>query len=166
MGDIAFYIDISTQLNIEYTGIGNVNHQLLRWFRRHEPARSRFFLGDIPILAWKGNYDMAFAIATMNLMDVSLLDIPIVTAYQPFDYPFIPTAGKSLQFILYFGLAMSVYPGFFALYTNVERLRNVRALHYSNGVRAGPLWIAYTLFDFMIVLLVAAFAIIICRRAG
>ena len=47
MRDIAFYIDISTQLNLEYTGIGNVNHQLLRWFRRHEPARSRFFLGEI-----------------------------------------------------------------------------------------------------------------------
>ena len=120
-----------------------------------------FFLGSVPTLAWKGNYDMAYAIATMNLMDVSLLDIPIVTAYQPFNYPFIPTAGKSLQFILYFGLAMSAYPGFFALYTNAERLRNVRALHYSNGVRAGPLWIAYTLFDFIIVLLVSAIAVII-----
>jgi ABC-type multidrug transport system ATPase subunit len=120
-----------------------------------------FFLGPVPTLAWKGNYDMAYAIATMNLMDVSLLDIPIVTAYQPFNYPFIPTAGKSLQFILYFGLAMSAYPGFFALYTNAERLRNVRALHYSNGVRAGPLWIAYTLFDFIIVLLVSAIAVII-----
>ena len=120
-----------------------------------------FFLGSVPTFAWRGNYDMAYAITTMNVMDVSFLNIPIVTAFQPFDYPFIPTAGKSLQFTLYFGLAMSAYPGFFALYTNVERLRNVRALHYSNGVRAGPLWIAYTLFDFIIVLLVSAVAVII-----
>ena len=120
-----------------------------------------YFLGSTPTFAWKGNYDMSYAIATMNLMDVSLLQTPIITAFQPFDYPFIPTAGKSLQFILYFGLAMSAFPGFFALYTNVERLRNVRALHYSNGIRAGPLWVAYTLFDFIIVLLVAAVAIII-----
>ena len=120
-----------------------------------------FFLAPIPTFAWLGNPDMAYAIATQNLMDVSLLQTPIVTAFQSFDYPFIPTAGKSLQFILYFGLAMSAYPGFFALYTNVERLRNVRALHYSNGVRAGPLWIAYTLFDFIITLVVAAVAIII-----
>lgn len=120
-----------------------------------------FFLGTVPTFAWRGDYDMSYAIATMNLMDVSLLDIPIVTAYQSFDYPFIPTAGKSLQFILYFGLAMSAYPGFFALYTNKERLQNVRALHYSNGVRAGPLWVAYTLFDFIIILLVSAIAVII-----
>ena len=103
----------------------------------------------------------SYAIATQNLLDVSLLRVPIVTSYQPFDYPFTPAAGNSLQFILYFGLAMSAYPGFFALYTTVERLRNVRALHYSNGVRAGPLWIAYTLFDFMIVLVVSAVAVII-----
>lgn len=104
---------------------------------------------------------MSYAIATQNLLDVSLLSSPIITSYQPFDYPFTPTAGKSLQFILYFGLAMSAYPGFFALYTNAERLRNVRALHYSNGIRAGPLWVAYILFDFIIVLLVSAISIIL-----
>lgn len=120
-----------------------------------------FYLGTTPTFAWRGNYDMSYAIATQNLLDVSLTRIPITTAYQAFDYPFTPSAGKSLQFILYFGLAMSAFPGFFALYTNVERLRNVRALHYSNGVRAGPLWIAYTCFDFIIVLIVSAIAIII-----
>jgi len=119
-----------------------------------------FFAGSSPTFAWKGNYQISYAIATQNLLDISLLQIPITSAFQPFDYPFLPTAGKSLQFTLYFGLAMSAYPGFFSLYTNVERLRNVRALHYSNGVRAGPLWVAYTLFDFLIVLLVSAAAII------
>ncbi|KAK5172737.1 uncharacterized protein LTR77_002857 [Saxophila tyrrhenica] len=120
-----------------------------------------FFAGNTPLFAWRGNYDMSYAIATHNLLDVSLLQTPITTAYQPFDYPFIPTAGDSLQFILYFGLAMSAYPGFFALYTTSERLKNVRALHYSNGVRAGPLWTAYILFDSIIVLLVSALAVII-----
>lgn len=120
-----------------------------------------FFLGNSPTFAWKGNYGLSYAVAAQNLLDVSLLRTPIVAGYQPFDYPFIPTAGKSLQFILYFGLAMSAYPGFFALYTTAERLRNVRALHYSNGIRAGPLWSAYTLFDFTIVLLVSAVSVII-----
>ena len=120
-----------------------------------------FILGDRPTFAWRGNYDLSFAIATQNLMDVSLLDTPIATQFQAFDYPWAPSAGKSLQFVLYFGLAMSAFPGFFALYTTIERLRNVRALHYSNGVRAAPLWIAYTLFDFTIVVLASAVAIII-----
>lgn len=64
--------------------------------------------------------------------------------------------GKTLQLILYFGLAMSVYPAFFALYPTVERLRKVRALHYSNGIRAAPLWLAYLAFDFLFVLLISA----------
>lgn len=119
------------------------------------------FLGDAPVFAWRGNYDMSYAVATQNLLDLSLLRLPILTSYQPFDYPFSPSAGKSLQFILYFGLAMSAYPGFFALYTTVERLRNVRALHYSNGIRAGPLWAAYMLFDFIIVLLVSGVSVIL-----
>jgi hypothetical protein len=96
-----------------------------------------------------------WAIAVQNLLDISLLRIPIIASFDSFDLPFSPEAGNSLQLILYFGLAMSAFPGFFALYVNVERTRNVRALHYSNGVRAGPLWLAYTLFDFIIVLLVS-----------
>lgn len=115
-----------------------------------------FVLADTPTFAWLGNYEVYFAVATQNLMDVSLTSTPIYTSFQPFSTAWQPNLGQTLQFILYFGLAMSAYPGFFALYTNVERLRTVRALHYSNGVRAGPLWIAYTLFDFCIVLLVSA----------
>lgn len=124
------------------------------------------FLGSTPTFAWRGDYELYFPILTMNLLDNILLRVPVVTSYQAFDLPWAPDAGDSLQFILYFGLAMSAFPGFFALYTNIERLRNVRALHYSNGVRAGPLWLAYTTFDFLIVLLVSAIAIIIFTGAS
>lgn len=61
---------------------------------------------------------------------------------------------------------MSAYPGFLALYPNRERLHNVRALHYSNGIRAPSVWVAYTLFDFMIVLAVSTLAIIIFTAAA
>jgi len=123
------------------------------------------YLGDTPTFSWRGNYQLIYPVATQNLLHNALLQIPIITYFQPFDLPFAPSAGKSLQFILYFGLAMSVFPGFFALYTNLERIRNVRALHYSNGIRAGPLWLAYTIFDFIIVLLVSALTIIIFAGA-
>lgn len=124
-------------------------------------APGGFFLGDIPTFAYRGNYELFYAITTQNLFDTSLLQIPIITQFQAFDVPWAPTAGKTLQLILYFGLAMSAFPGFFALYTNRERLQRVRALHYSNGIRAGPLWTAYICFDFLIVLLVSAVSIII-----
>jgi hypothetical protein len=117
-----------------------------------------------PTFAWlAGDFGrdlgLETAVVSQNLLNVGLLQIPITASYQSFDQPGAPTVGDTLQFILYFGLAMAAFPGFFALYVNAERLRNVRALHYSNGVRAGPLWIAYTLFDFIIVVVVAAVAV-------
>lgn len=121
-----------------------------------------FFAGDQQhVISWQGDYEPYFPIAAQNLLDVSLTGLPISTSFQAFDTPFNGNAGSTLQMILYFGLATSAFPGFFALYVNIERLRNVRALHYSNGVRAGPLWLAYITFDFLIVLLVSAVAIII-----
>ncbi|KAM0713665.1 hypothetical protein Q7P37_010627 [Cladosporium fusiforme] len=125
-----------------------------------------FVLGDAPAFAWRGDFEVYFAVAAQNIMDVGLSETPIYTSFQPFNTQWQPSLGQTLQFILYFGLAMSAYPGFFALYTNVERLRTVRALHYSNGVRAGPLWIAYTLFDFCIVLLVSAVTTIMFAAAA
>lgn len=128
-----------------------------------------FFLNGTgaPTFAYRGNYVMSYAILIQNIMDNSLLgNIPIVTTYQAFDVPWAPSAGKTLQFILYFGLAMSAYPGFFALYPTSERLGKVRALHWSNGVRAFPLWLAYTIFDFVFVLIVSAIAIIIFTSAS
>jgi ABC-type multidrug transport system ATPase subunit len=122
------------------------------------------FVGDAssPTFSWLGgeiNDGLASAVVSQNLLNVGLLQTPINAGYQSFDEPGAPTVGDTLQFILYFGLAMAAYPAFFALYTNAERLRNVRALHYSNGVRAGPLWIAYTAFDFIIVLVVSAVSV-------
>lgn len=126
-----------------------------------------FFLGDVPTFAWRGNYDLYYSVAAQNLLDNSLLrNVPIVTSYNTFAIPWGADTGKSLQFILYFGLAMSAVPGFFGLYPNVERSRKVRALHYSNGVRAGPLWLAYTIFDFLIILVASAITIIIFRAAS
>lgn len=115
-----------------------------------------------PTFAWRGNGGLVYAILSLNLLDNSLLDgLPIVTAFQEFAVPWAPGAGDTLQFILYFGLAMSAYPGFFALYPTSERLNKVRALHWSNGVRAFPLWLAYAAYDFVFVLIISVVTIII-----
>jgi hypothetical protein len=92
---------------------------------------------------------------------VALTNISIATQYSSFDIPWAPSTGKSLQLVVYFGLAMAAYPGFFSLYPTVERTRNIRGLEYSNGVRSLPLWLAYIAFDFLIVLLSSALSVII-----
>lgn len=126
-----------------------------------------FFLGDDnspPTFAYKGAENSVFlATFTQNLFDTLVLNISISSQFQTFDTPWVPDAGKTLQLIVYFGLAMSAYPAFFALYPTLERLRNVRQLHYSNGVRSICLWSAYLTFDFMFVFATSVLAIIIFR---
>ncbi|KAF2104212.1 P-loop containing nucleoside triphosphate hydrolase protein [Rhizodiscina lignyota] len=124
-----------------------------------------FFLGNssdsTPTFAYVGNWQVATALLTQNLLNNILTRVPVVATFRSFALPLASKAGDTLQLILYFGLAMSASPGFFALYPTVERLRNVRALHYSNGIRAGPLFLAYTAFDFLFVLLISALVTII-----
>lgn len=119
-----------------------------------------------PTFAYIGNFNIYWSLLTQNLLDNVLTNTTITTSFQQFAVPFSPGAGDNLQLILYFGLAMCAFTGFFALYPTMERIRNVRALHYSNGIRAAPLWIAYTLFDFLFVLFVAAIVTIIFVAAS
>lgn len=128
-----------------------------------------FFLGETgtpPVFAWQGDGDIAFPVIIQNALDVLLSNVSISNQYQAFDVPWGASVGNALQLITYFGLAMAVYPSFFALYPTIERLRNVRGLHYSNGVRSAPLWLAYTAFDFIIVVIISTVAIIIFRAVS
>ncbi|KAF1845602.1 nod factor export ATP-binding protein I [Cucurbitaria berberidis CBS 394.84] len=151
---------------VERTGIRNDSFYMvdtLDQFNDFVQTRFRnitpggFFLreNEPPVMAYLGNGGLVGGLVTLNTLDNILTNIPISTQYQQFAVPFAPNMGKTLQLILYFGLAMSVYPALFALYPTQERLRNVRALHYSNGIRAVPLWLAYTSFDFVFVLVIA-----------
>ncbi|KAL6709632.1 hypothetical protein ACN47E_001060 [Coniothyrium glycines] len=157
---------------VERTGISENSFQLvdtLDEFNDFVQTRFRnitpggFFLreNEPPVMAYLGNGGVIGGVITLNTLDNILTDIPISTQYQQFAVPFAPNMGDTLQLTLYFGLAMCVYPALFALYPTQERLRNVRALHYSNGIRAVPLWLAYTTFDFIFVLIISAVAIAI-----
>jgi ATP-binding cassette, subfamily A (ABC1), member 3 len=123
-----------------------------------------FFLGggaSQTTLAYKGNGDIYNGVFGQNLLDVMLTNISIGTQYSSFDLPWAPSTGKSLQLVVYFGLAMAASTGFFSLYPTVERTRNIRGLEYSNGVRPLPLWLAYLAFDFLIVLVSSALSVVI-----
>ncbi|KXJ96082.1 hypothetical protein Micbo1qcDRAFT_217882 [Microdochium bolleyi] len=66
------------------------------------------------------------------------------------------SAGMSFIYITVISLAMFLYPCFFSLYPTYERKSQVRALQFSNGVRPLPLWLAYLIFDFTFVIIIAA----------
>lgn len=125
------------------------------------------YLGDKnspPTIAWRSNNgEFPLAAVVQNALDSFLTNIPIGFQFQYLDIPMPPGIGESLKLTVFFGLAMAVYPALFALYPTIERLRNVRALHYSNGVRGLPLWLAYIGFDFCIVLGASVLSIIIFR---
>ncbi len=119
-----------------------------------------WWLGDAnspATVAYTADFGSAYtAIFGQNALDIMLSNTSIATTFAPFTTPFVPGTGNSLQLLTYLCLSLAAYPAFFGLYPNVERRRNVRGLQYSNGVRSLPLWVAYTAFDFVIVLVSSA----------
>ncbi|KAK3956806.1 hypothetical protein QBC32DRAFT_226994 [Pseudoneurospora amorphoporcata] len=127
---------------------------------RKDITPAAIWLGDdssVPTMGYKSNtLELFSAWFGLWITDMVLSNTTIASQLVNFDIPFTPDTGKSLQMLVYLGLALCAAPGFFALYPNLERRRNVRGLQYSNGVRPLPLWLAYITFDFLIVLVSSA----------
>ena len=109
-----------------------------------------------PTIAYRADGGLQYPGAVKAVSDAYLLNTTISSSFSTFALPIPPSLGDSLQLIIYFGLAMAVVPGLFALYPSYERLRNIRALQYSNGVRPGPLWLAHLAFDAFFVVAIAS----------
>ncbi|VBB78592.1 ABC transporterve, putative [Yarrowia lipolytica] len=113
-----------------------------------------------PIAAYLTNtgHGTYFSVMMMNLLTNVRQngDYKIYADFSPFQIPWSSSTGDTLQFIVYFGLTMSVVPAFAALYPTFERLSRVRAMHYSNGLRVVPLWTAYAIFDWVPLMLTGA----------
>ena len=129
--------------------------------RRNITPGGAFFGEDQTIMAFQGNGPVLFSFLINNIVNIINTGISISASYSTFDIPWAADQGMTLQFCVYLGLVMCMYPAFFTLYPTLERLRNVRGLHYSNGVRALPLWLSYTIFDFLFVVIGSVVAIII-----
>jgi ATP-binding cassette subfamily A (ABC1) protein 3 len=128
-----------------------------------------FFLGDEPVFSFYS--DLGFlglysAIFIQNAVDTLLTNTTIATTFHAFDVPWPDDATTQIQFIFYFGLVMACYPAFFALYPTRERLLNVRALQYSNGVRPLPLWVAYLSFDWLNIFVTSSIMTIILAASA
>ena len=113
-----------------------------------------------PVMAWtwSSNLGSTDSIILQNILDMISLDTDIVTSFTTFP----PLLGvvrlydfAALLFCIYFGLVSACYPALFAIYPTNERIRQSRAMQYSNGVRSMPLWLAYITFDFLWVLVIS-----------
>ncbi|GAB7358743.1 hypothetical protein MBLNU230_g3972t1 [Neophaeotheca triangularis] len=112
-----------------------------------------------PLMAYRINGNLGYSALAKNVADSYLMDITINADFSTFALPFIGSTGDSLQLVLYIGFAMCCASAFFALYPTFERLSNIRSLHYSNGLRPAPLWLAYGLFDTLFVAVIAVVTI-------
>ena len=115
--------------------LDDFNDRIQRGYANITPGG--FFLGDAtspPTFAYKADGGLFSAVITQNAFDTLLTNISISCQYQAFDIPWVSGVGETLQLIVYLGLAMACYPALFSLYPTLERLRNVRQLHYSNGM--------------------------------
>lgn len=126
-----------------------------------------FYLGNdigpepAPLMAYRINGNIGYAALAKNVLDSYLMGTTINAEFSTFALPFVGSTGDSLQLVLYITFAMCAYTAFFALYPTFERLSNIRALHYSNGVRPAPLWLAYWLFDAFFATVVAVVSIVL-----
>jgi len=124
-----------------------------------------FYIGEdigpkpAPLMAYRINGNIGYAALAKNILDSYLTGITINAEFSNFALPFVGGTGDSLQLVLYITFAMCAYTAFFALYPSFERLSNIRALHYSNGVRPAPLWLAYWLFDAFFAIVVAVVSV-------
>ncbi|PTB69131.1 P-loop containing nucleoside triphosphate hydrolase protein [Trichoderma citrinoviride] len=151
--------------NLHLVDTYNEFNQYLRDHNKNITAG--LWLGDSgtnPTIAWVANLIVTSPLTAQQFLDVMLTNTTIATSWAPFDTPYNSSIGKALNLVIYMGLALACYPAFFALYPSNERRRFVRSLQYSNGVRPFPLWMAYLLFDFVMVL--ASSAIVTAVWAG
>lgn len=95
------------------------------------------------------------AMSLVNLMNQAQSGLNITGSSSYLMSYFQADAGNSSIWVTIFCLLHALYPAFFALYPTYERRSQVRALQYSNGIRALPLLLAYMMFDFIFVLIVS-----------
>lgn len=101
------------------------------------------------------------ALIVQGVLHMALMNTSIAFSQQSFSAPFSPLYSTEALIAVFTALGFAIYPGLFALYPTAERLRNVRAMQYSNGIRSSSLWIAYALFDMIFILLASVLATVI-----
>lgn len=106
-------------------------------------------------------YGNMLAAANPNAPASALNGFRINATYKGLDTPSYGQLANSLKYLVFAGVALCVIYSFAALYPTNERLRKVKALHYSNGLKPLSLHTAHLLFELPITLIVSALITII-----
>ncbi|KAK9377645.1 uncharacterized protein V1513DRAFT_434837 [Lipomyces chichibuensis] len=152
------YFNASSTETFSFTLVSTVDQLVTNIETNYANLSAGMFI-DPPTIAYQvdGSNSLIYGPSILNMLSNTRANgsSQIFADYSPFQYPWTLSLVKSLQFEIYFSAAMVAFPAFVSIYPASERLRKVKALQFSNGLKALPLWLAYTLFDF-------AFAIISC----
>ncbi|KAK9369798.1 hypothetical protein V1509DRAFT_652144 [Lipomyces kononenkoae] len=152
------YFNASSTESLSLTLLPGVD-QLAPYIEANYTDVSAGMIIDPPTIADQvdGNNGLIYGPSIFNVLRNTRANgsLEIIANYSPFQYPWTLSLVKGLEFAAYFSMAMVALPAFVSLYPASERLRKVKALQFSNGLKPLSLWLAYTLFDF-------AFALATC----
>ncbi|KAJ4470921.1 hypothetical protein J3R30DRAFT_3710877 [Lentinula aciculospora] len=126
------------------------------------------------LVAWEATAPGFTGLAMLNLASNILYNSALNSSGQSEDTPtlilanyasFPPVAAGTLfalKWVAFFGVAMAVYPAFFAIYVSKERHSGVQAMQFSNGLsNTVGLWLGHLMFDWIFSIISATVTIII-----
>ncbi|KAM5356058.1 hypothetical protein ACJ41O_002704 [Fusarium nematophilum] len=112
---------------------------------------------EAPVLAYRINsFGSPSGSLIMSLWSQMNSNVEIIASQQGFAETRRSADNIGVIYVVFFTLLQTIYPAAFVLYPAIEKARKVRALEYANGVRRGPLWVAYGMFDLIFVLAISA----------
>lgn len=110
-----------------------------------------------PLIGYRQRVGSSTAGVLANLWSQMVSGVDIIMSRGTFGTTARPEGSTiGMIYVMFFTFVQAIYPAVFSLYPAMERSRKVRALEYANGVRRGPIWVAYGLFDLMWVMLISA----------
>lgn len=100
---------------------------------RHLSLGGFYYDANAPMFAWSSGYSGVYQPAFLqSLFDGAQMNQTITFGYQQFRPAFTPSNGVGGLIATFTALGFAIYPAFFALYPTAERLRKVRAMHFSS----------------------------------
>ena len=117
---------------------------------------------DTPTYAWySSGYSGGQPLLLQSAFNNVLMNQTVAFGFQTFKQSFTPSSDVGSLVAIFTALGFAIYPGLFALYPTIERIRKVRAMQYSNGILSSSLWLAYLLFDLIFILLISVLTVAI-----
>lgn len=126
------------------------------------------------IVAFEGTEIQVKGLAAMNLFTNAVMQqlkpsdeaFRIATNWQFIPSPYTSVFGKATLWVVFFGLAMALWPTFAAIYPTWEKASQVRANQYSNGAKPAGLWLGHLFFEFPVIIFIPTLLTIVFAALG